>query len=241
MAGRDNTEGQKITLELFGDGIGYVERLQYMGQDLTVVNAARASLNVESKTMSERDKKLLSFLAKSGHTSTAEHNTITFRIKVPLFIARQHMRHRAFSYNEISRRYTAEAIELYFPKKLRAQDEKNRQTSLETEDTFAVNGVCGLSRIKSCAQSAVELYTGLIDAGVAREQARMILPQNLYTTYWATGNLHNWINSFVCKRDHKDAQWEMRLLAQAVNKILTQTWPIAAPEILKKARKNYDE
>ena len=240
MAKRNDTEGQKVKRDLFGDGIGYVERLQYMGQDITIVNAARASLDKESTTLTEKDQKLLRFLTRSGHTSTAEHNTITFRVKVPLFVARQHMRHRAFSYNEISRRYTAEKIELYFPKYLRAQDTKNRQASLDAAVDCVIDGVDPLSAMKVNSASAVSLYKKLIEQGVAREQARMILPQNLYTTYWATGNLHNWANSFVSKRDHKDAQWEMRILARAISDLLTETWPIAAPSFIAKARQSYD-
>lgn len=224
-------------VDLYGDGVGGVALIDYMGDDLTPVNAARASLGKVSTEMAEREQKLANFLIKSGHTSTSEHNVLTLWVKVPLFVARQHMRHRTFSFNEISRRYTSENPEFYFPTALRRQDSKNRQASLDETfdpligfDPFEYPKYLQLTAtnaIKQSTQDALELYNKLIAEGVAREQARMILPQNLYTSYWCTGSLHNWINSFVAKRDHPDAQWEMRLLAQEVSRHIKELWPQA--------------
>ena len=97
---------------------GYVELIQYMGKDvITPVNAARASFGVQIEELQKRDKKLFSYCVREGHTSILEHNTLTFAIKVPLFVARQHMRHRTWSYNEISRRYTSKDLDFYLPEK----------------------------------------------------------------------------------------------------------------------------
>ena len=90
------------TIQLYDDGIGRVDYVQHMGSDLTVVNSARVSFGVEKEELDGRDRKLINYLIKHRHTSTLEHNLITFRFVVPLFVRSQHHRHRTWSYNEIS-------------------------------------------------------------------------------------------------------------------------------------------
>ncbi len=138
------------------------------------------------------------------------------------------MRHRTASYNEISRRYTAEQIEFYYPESLRPQDKKNRQATLN-EDFNPILDSTGLTAAESLlkhSEESLKVYQEMIDKGIGRELARMYLPQNLYTTYWATANLHNWMG-FISKRDHIDAQLEIRVLAQGINKIIQDLWPRA--------------
>jgi len=230
-------------VDIFNDGIGGVALIQSMGDDLTIVNAARASLDQISTEMGEREERLSNFLIRSGHTSTTEHNVITFWIKVPMFVARQQMRHRTFSYNEISRRYTSEKLEFYLPQEMRKQDEKNRQASLDETFNPTIEydpydypkflKLDAVSAIKNHVSDSVRLYNQMIDKGVAREQARMVLPQNIYTTYWATGSLHNWVNSFISKRDHEDAQWEIKLLAREISRQIAEVWPLAHANFVK--------
>ena len=100
-----------------------------MGSDLTIVNAARVSFGKQKEFMDDRDRKLISYLAKHKHTSTFEHNVATFRFTVPLFIRSQHMRHRTWAYNEISRRYTDVDMRFYEPEGFRTQHQSNRQAS----------------------------------------------------------------------------------------------------------------
>ena len=102
------------SIELFGDGIGKVEYVQHMGEDITIVNAARVSFGKHKEAI-DNDKKLIKYLIKHRHTSTLEHNSVTFRFCVPLFIRSQHHRHRTWSYNEISRRYTDVDLRFYEP------------------------------------------------------------------------------------------------------------------------------
>jgi thymidylate synthase (FAD) len=230
-------------VDIYDDGIGGVALIQSMGDDLTLVNSARASLGQVSTEMGEREERLSNFLIREGHTSTSEHNVATFWIKAPLFVARQQMRHRTFSYNEISRRYTSADIEFYFPQALREQDTKNRQASLDETFNPTIEfepfdypkflRLDAVSAIKNHTADSVKLYNKMIDKGVAREQARMILPQNIYTTYWATGSLHNWMNSFIAKRDHADAQWEIKLLAREISRQIQALWPIAHANYVK--------
>lgn len=238
---KEDFRDSKVTI--YGDDVGGVALVQSMGDDLTPVNAARASLDKLSLEWTNREERLSSFLIREGHTSTSEHNVVTFWMKVPMFVARQHMRHRVFSYNEISRRYTSEGLQFYMPSEMRVQDTENRQASLdetfnpiiefEAFDYPKFLKIDSVSAIKYHVSESVKLYDKMIQQGVAREQARMILPQNLYTTYWCTGSLHNWMSSFIAKRDHPDAQWEIKLLAREISRQIKEIWPIAHANYVK--------
>lgn len=214
---------------------GYVELLDYLGNDgLTCVNAARVSFNKKSESFEEKDRKLLNYLIKEKHTSVLEHNVLTFSFKVPLFVARQHMRHRTWSFNEISRRYTDVDIEFYIPSEFRIQSKSNRQASLkETSFDPVISQVQGVietwpttasQALKKQTFESLKTFNEMINAGVAREQARMILPQNLYTQYWGTVNLNNFFK-FLSLRDHEGAQYEIQLMAQACKELARQVWP----------------
>jgi len=222
---------------LYNDTIGCVEYVQHMGDDLTIVNAARVSFGVEKDEVDERDRKLIRYLVKNKHTSTLEHNVITFRFTVPLFVRGQHHRHRTWSYNEISRRYTDVNIQFYEPESFRTQHKSNRQASNE-EDTInplieIYDPMCSVPLrvtaadiVKNHHKDAIKLFDNLIASGVCREQARGLLPQNMYTQYYGTVNLNNLIK-FIHLRDDEHAQWEIQKVAQACKKIATELWPVA--------------
>lgn len=218
---------------LYDDKIGSVELVQSMGEDITVVNSARVSFGVEKNDLDDKDKKLINYLIAHKHTSTLEHNIATFRIKVPLFVRSQHHRHRTWSYNEISRRYTDVNMEFYIPKLYRTQHKSNRQASNVNEqinpqmDSFPLlleSRLCD-EAIEYHVQTSIKLYEDMIKKGIAREQARMILPQNLYTEYYATANLNN-ILKFIELRTHDGAQWEIQMLANKMLDIVQNLWPI---------------
>ena len=223
------------SIELYGDGIGRVELVDFMGTDKKIVNSARVSFGQDNDSeLDERDKKLINYLIEHKHTSTLEHNVVTFKFVVPLFIRSQHHRHRTWSYNEISRRYTAEKLQFYEPKVFRTQHKSNRQASNENEmiDPAIDIGTSGYAMIlpasqlvKNWNENAVLLYNRLMDAGVCREQARGVLPQNLYTEYYGTANLNNLLK-FIDARTHEGAQWEIQQVAKAVKDIITDLWPI---------------
>ena len=204
------------TIELYGDGIGKVEYLSHNGTDLTIVNSARVSFGVEKEELDARDKRLIKYLIKHRHTSTLEHNNLTLRFTVPLFVRSQHHRHRTWSYNEISRRYTDVNLQFYEPKLFRTQHESNRQASNADELNNPVLS-CGSDcdeMVEMHHQMSLDLFNRMIDAGVCREQARGVLPQNLYTTYWGTVNLNNLLK-FIDLRIHEGAQWEIIPVAKA--------------------------
>ena len=169
------------TIDLYGDGIGKVEYVSHMGDDLTIVNSARVSFGVQKDELDDKDEKLINYLVKHRHTSTFEHNVITFRFKVPLYIRSQHHRHRTWSYNEISRRYTDVDMEFYEPKSFRTQHKSNRQASNAEELINPRIGPPADWVVKEHHRKSLRLYEDLIEAGVCREQARGVLPQNLYT------------------------------------------------------------
>jgi len=214
------------TVQLFDDGIGKVDYICHMGSDVSVVNSARVSFGKEVEEVSQKDKKLINYLIKHRHTSTLEHCTVTFRIKVPLYIRSQHHRHRTWSYNEISRRYTDFNLEFYEPKAFRTQHKSNRQAS-NTDDL--INPATDQNDpytevVKAHHTKSLELFNNLIKAGVCREQARGVLPQNLYTEYYATTNLNN-LFKFIDLRIHEGAQWEIQQLAKGMLDIITELYP----------------
>jgi len=219
------------SIELYGDGIGKVEYVQHMGTDLTIVNSARVSFGVEKQELDERDEKLIKYLIKHRHTSTLEHNSVTFRFKVPLFIRSQHHRHRTWSYNEISRRYTDINLEFYRPQAFRTQHKSNRQAS-NTENLIDPTIAPQFLNTYALASAAIDqwhiqsldLFQKLIDGGVCREQARGVLPQNLYTEYYGTVNASNLLK-FIELRLHDGAQWEIQQVAKACGRIATELWP----------------
>ena len=223
-----------MKLDLYGDGIGTVEYVQHMGEDITIVNSARVSFGKHKQSIDDRDKKLIKYLIKHKHTSTLEHNVVTFRFVVPLFVRSQHHRHRTWSYNEISRRYTEENLQFYEPLSFRTQHKSNRQASNATDlvDPVIVPdladtgfGLTASGKIKQHHQISVELYKTLMARGVCREQARGVLPQNMYTEYYGTCNLSNLIK-FIELRTHEGAQWEIQKAAEACLKIAETLWPI---------------
>ncbi len=219
-------------IELYGDGIGHVEYVEHMGSDLSIVNSARVSFGKHKEELDAKDKKLIKYLIKHRHTSTLEHCIVTFRFKVPLFIRSQHHRHRTWSYNEISRRYTEENLQFYEPKTFRTQHKSNRQASNVDEldpimGYFEDGGPNYASTVvRTHHRQSVSLYNSLMENGVCREQARGVLPQNLYTEYYGTVNLNNLIK-FIELRTHDGAQWEIQQVARACLSIVENLWPVA--------------
>jgi len=219
---------------LYEDTIGSVEYVEHMGTDLSVVNSARVSFGKHKKELDEKDKKLIRYLIKHRHTSTLEHCVATYRFVVPLFVRSQHMRHRTWAYNEISRRYTDENLRFYEPKKFRTQHKSNRQSSNLEELIDPIfypdlsNSSFGLTcsdYIKIHHNKCVDIYNHMLHKGVCREQARGVLPQNLYTEYYGTCNLNNLLK-FIDLRTHQGAQWEIQKMAHACLDIARELWPV---------------
>ena len=229
-----------------------VELIASMGSDLTCANAARVSMNKENGwevkdgkfVLSDKDKKLINYLAKHQHTSCFEHQTATLRLKVPIFIARQIQRHRTFSYNEVSRRYVDYEPEFFWPDKWRKKANNVKQgSSDEVVETFgkvwgfeySEEAFKATDTVQGAAEyalaHAVTVYNEMLEAGVAPELARMILPQNMYTEFYMTGSLRNW-HHFLKLRLDGHAQQEVRDVAQQVATILKDLWPTSVEALM---------
>ena len=207
---------------LGGQGwIGLVDRL---GTETSIVNAARVSFGKIRTEMDDRDAALVRYLIKNHHTSPLEHVVFTFLVHCPLFIRSQWHRHRTWSYNEISRRYTQEDIRFFVPAELREQSENDRQAS-HASDKLDQEKCRELIRQQNAA--ALECYEKLLAEGVCREQARGVLPQNMMTTFWGTVDLSNLIK-FLELRDSEHAQKEIKEYAVAIKQLVKPIVPHVA-------------
>lgn len=220
-----------------------VHFIDKMGNDLTVVNAARISFlrngrlilpdgSLTEQVFTEKDAKLVDYLAKNEHMSPFEHCSLTLLIECPLYIRSQIHRHRTFAYNEVSRRYTADDLEFYIPPvdDVRAQSKSNKQASdgpIEEHQAQEARNA-----MKVACSYALEYFNQLIAAGVSREQARGILPQCLMTKFYMTGNLRNWAH-FVRLRDHSHAQKEAQYIAREIKTIMREKFPEATAALFR--------
>lgn len=214
---------------------GYVRLIDFMGDDRRIVETARISYKSPSKG-DEADKKLLHYLYKNRHTSPLESCSISFNIKMPIFVMRQFVRHRTFRLNEWSGRYSELADDFYFPESWRPQDTKNKQGSLETENwnppahiydsnVLVTDDASGV--LQYICDTSYEAYQILLKAGVAKEMARMVLPVNLYTEIYVNCDIHN-LCHFLNLRLHPHAQWEIREYAKAMYIIFSGLFPWTA-------------
>ncbi|MBQ9789102.1 MAG: FAD-dependent thymidylate synthase [Lentisphaeria bacterium] len=205
-------------------GQGWVGLIDHLGTEATIVNAARVSFGKIKNEMDDKDVKLLQYLIENKHTSPLEHMVFTFSIHCPLFIRGQWHRHRTWSYNEISRRYTEINMEFYTPEKLRRQAESNHQASF-ADETFEDEALRKM--IADHNQQSFALYEKLLAEGACREQARGVLPQNMMVTFWGTVDLSNLLH-FLELRDSDHAQWEIKEYAIAIKKLIKPYIPNVA-------------
>lgn len=200
---------------------GFVRLISVMGDDLTVVRAARVSTGAKSKGP-EKDKRLIEYLMSHRHETPFEHVVFTFHVKCPIFVARQWFRHRIASYNEKSGRYSEMSYEFYVPEKMRIQHPKNRQMSVPNDGS--VNDEKARKLMKSVFDRAFKVYEELLEMGVARELARIVLPLSLYTEFYWTVNMRSLMN-FLSLRADSHAQWEIQQYALAIAKVFEKCCP----------------
>lgn len=211
------------------DDIGnLVELLSNTGSELSIVNSARVSFDGNSTQWSPADRKLLLYLLENKHETPLEHTLLQFRIKCPLFIARQWHRHRiGISINEESGRYIEagqkKPMEFFIPSSFRKQHESNKQASSEEKlsclDTIEIQ-----NEIRSLIETECSLCEKMRKLGVAREQARMVFSLSMMTTFLWTCNVRSLIH-FLELRDHAHAQYEMQLYAQALGRLAEPYYP----------------
>lgn len=216
----------------------FVTLVDSMGTDLSVVNAARVSFNKKATwghhvpaqgifELKEGDKKLIRYLAKHGHWTPFGHATLSYHIKAPIFVARQLVKHQVgLVWNEVSRRYVEDEPEYWTPDIWRSKPvDKKQGSGDETVEWLNREERAGAAVNKACDQ-AVETYKKMLDAGIAPEQARMVLPQNTYTEFYWTGSLYAFAR--VCKlRCKGDTQEETRNVAWELNDLAKEKFPVS--------------
>lgn len=223
-----------------------VSYIHHCGSDLSVVNAARVSFNKESdwetsaridgyNTLSEKDAKLIHYLAKHGHTSPFNHSFLTVRVKAPIFVARQLVKHKFMPWNEVSRRYVDEEPEFYFPDKWRGRPIDKKQGSSGEVNLTAIDcegiplqelSYSMFDYTKDTVYDCIKTYNKLLKAGVAPEQARMVLPQNTMTEWYWSGTLGAFC-AMLNLRLKPDTQEETREVARQVASVVKSYFPIS--------------
>lgn len=209
-----------------------VELLESFGSDLTVVNAARVSLHKHSDYFEERDEKLIKYLVKHNHESPFFHPQVRFRIKMPIWMAREWYRHTiGFARNEVSRRYVDNEPTFHIPSGLRLRAPNKKQGSLDEihpENTQLINA------FKESCYKSVAMYNLLLGQKVAPEQARMVLPQNMMTEFIETGSLAAYARLYRL-RTSPDAQEEIRKVAEMIGEKMLILFPVSWRELVNRS------
>ena len=234
--------------------------IDHCGSDLNVVNAARVSFGKESEpiewqyidlgkvngdlvaVLNEKDQKLIHYLAKHEHYSPFGHCFASFHVKAPIFVARQLVKHKFLRWNEISRRYVDDEPEFYLPDVWRGRSaDKKQGSSDESVDMLyevreTKDGQPFFIDLKDWAKtytdSTLQLYSLMLEAGVAPEQARMVLPQSTMTEWYWSGSLDAFAD--MCNlRLKPDAQYETRLVAEQISDVMRKIWPISWEALMK--------
>jgi len=207
-----------------------MELLDVFGNDLTVVNAARVSFAKESAEFSEKDGKLIKYLAKHNHITPFFHPQIRLRIKMPIFVAREWYRHQiGFARNEVSRRYVDTVPECWIPSpdQIRERDPKLKQGSKETP---VLNAEEIHRMMKTHTEVNVMVYQDLLSKGVAPEIARCVLPQSMYTEFIETGSLAAYARLYKLRTD-PTAQREIQDYARKLGELIEPLFPISWKEL----------
>jgi thymidylate synthase (FAD) len=223
----------------------------HMGSDLSVVNAARVSFGKESHAVAwldydyedgsrcgeliavlePRDQKLIRYLAKHKHLSPFGHAFASFHVKAPIFVARQLIKHSFLRWNEVSRRYVDDEPEFYVPEVWRGRSEDKKQGSDGEITTACVVDLFGEQThpkfaAKDINEISLDIYKGMIEAGVAPEQARIVLPQSTMTEWWWSGSLDAFAR--MCNlRCASDTQYETRIVADQISKVMGDLFPVS--------------
>ena len=206
--------------------------VDHMGSDISVVNAARVSFGKQSffegrvggpNVLSDRDTKLVKYLAKHKHISPFGHAFASFHVKAPIFVARQLVKHKFLRWNEISRRYVDDEIFFYEPDVWRGRSADKKQGSEGVVHTT--------SEPEFVSYTALRVYKDMIEEGVAPEQARMVLPQSTMTEWYWSGSLDAFAD--MCRlRCKNDTQYETRIVADQINTIMQPLFPVAWEALL---------
>ena len=229
-----------------------VTLIDHMGSDLSVVNAARVSFHKESEWehtrdldencdpvpcwLSAKDVKLIKYLANHKHFSPFNHSFITVRVKAPIFVARQLVKHRFMPWNEVSRRYVQDDPQFYMPRSYRLQSDNVKQGSSTITTEHFINPwggqECKINDVHmQHIAASITLYNSLLDQNICPEQARMVLPQNMMTEWIWSGTLGAYCDMLRLRLD-PHTQAESRIVANKVRNIIEPLFPVSVPALL---------
>lgn len=214
-----------------------VSLIDKMGTDLSVVNAARVSFDKESEYLSDKDQKLIKYLAKHQHKSPFNHCFLSFRVKAPIFVARQLVKHKFLPWNEVSRRYVDSEPEFYIPSVWRKKADNVKQGS--SEEAADLSPILKMEGDSGClflpeeaTRVCLQTYQALLEIGVCPEQARMVLPQNTMTEWIWSGSLGAFAD--MCKlRLDSHTQVETQYVAQQVALRLKKAFPVSFSALME--------
>ncbi len=233
FSAQKNVAQPALTKRYIHDGVGFIELLECFGSDLTVANAARVSMNKESSFeqaadgsmhLAARDKDLIFYLAQHKHITPFFHPQVRFRIKMPICVVREWYRHTVgFARNEVSRRYISTPPECFVPAVLRQRDKSIKQGS---KDEAIANNTVAVDGMRAYVQQACDYYNQLLEQGICPEQARMILPQSMYTEFIETASLAGYGRLAVLRCDAA-AQREIQEYANLISSIMQELFPVA--------------
>src|SRR5690606_25837711 len=201
-----------------------VTYIDSMGDDKGIARAARASVGNDGSDRPHEG--LVRRLWADQHTSTFEHNVLTVMVEVPIFVAREWHRHRTFAYNEISARYSEVAPVFYVPGEDRPLVQTGKAMDYRRELGDMKQEARAVNAHRAVAEGAWDEYQAMLEAGIAREVARNVLPVSMYTRFYATANLRNWMH-FLAVRTDEPALWEIRDAARQGEAIIAGLWPVA--------------
>lgn len=220
---------------------GYIRLVDHMGSDLSVVRAARVSYDAEWRTGEDagKDERLIYYMMSHKHTSPFEHVSFTFDVKLPMFIGEQWLRHRTMKFNKMSGRYSEFSDEYYVPSPsiitTQSKDSKQMRTDEIHPRANEISQTIGIANAVSFSR-----YKRLIGIGCPRELARGILPANIYTHMFVTSDLHNLFH-FLALRLHSHSQYEIRVYAEAIMKMIESYVPVCMAAFKKALPKLQEE
>ena len=216
---------------------GLVRLIDHMGSDLSIARNARVSYDAEWRAGKDEgsDAKLINYLYNNGHNTPFEAVTFTLEVKAPIFVLRQWHRHRTQSYNELSARYKELPEEFYVPELSQITKQSSDNKQMRTYEQHPLANYIAAS-IEGQNKRAFVLYRELLKEGCPRELARSILPVGTYSHMFATMNLHNLFH-FLRERLHPHAQYEIRVFAEAMLKLIEPIVPVAVKAFKTKMEK----
>ncbi len=204
---------------------GFVRLDDAMATDLSVVNAARVSFARRKEVMDESDEALIRFLMRDRHGTPFEHNSFRFHVRAPLFVAREWFRHRVGSFNEFSMRYAKATDEFYVPEPEDVRSQLGKPGAYSFEPVTPEVAEETREELRAVYEAAWNAYTRLVERGVARELARLVMPVGAYTEFYWTVNARALMN-FLSLRNAETAQREIRRYAEACERFLADLMPV---------------